>query len=225
MAAWVPFFQTLLWVLLIGGALWKYSTQVEDVLEAIRDRVRRGATVRIGPFEIGESPPAQSESVQQREMLEEVREATTTTTTPAPETSSPQIRTDAFLAEDLAIRELQLEFGVSINRQVALGRDANVDGMFAKGGRGYVVEMKYLRRAIPRDIVQAAIGQLRRYASHMGWRNVSVILAIVVDDDSIDLDTERSRVQRIAGECDLEVLVRVFSYMNLKRKYGFEHGG
>jgi hypothetical protein len=219
MSEWVPFFQTLLWISLIGGSLWRFNSQVTDLLEAIRDRVSSGANIKAGPFELGQSPPSQSAADQKREISAEVAEATTTTTTPDPSILPAQIRTDAFLAEDLSIRELQLEFGVSIGRHVALGRDGGIDGMFAKDGRGYFVETKYLRRPIPHDLVSKTIDQFRRYVSRFHYKNVAMVFVVVFDYDSVDLDSEKNKIEELVAEADFDVHVRAYSFNQLKQKF------
>jgi hypothetical protein len=188
------------------------------VLEAIRERVRRGSGLKFGLFELTESPPVQPASIQEREILEQVNEAASAS--PAIERS--QIRTTTFLAEDLAIRELQLEFGISINRQVALDPNARVDGIFVKHGRGYLVEVKYLQRAIPDHLIRDAADQLRRQKWRHGSDDVTMILVVVIDNESIDVDNERSRAQTIAAATERNLLIRVYSYAELSHKYGFE---
>jgi len=222
MDAWVPFFQTLLWVLLIGASLWRFHTEVADVLGAIRDRVRKGSTIKAGPFELGESPPVQSEASQKREFIEEVREAADEAET-APQPQLLQNR--AFLAEELAVRELQSEFGVSINRQVAVGPDSGLDGMFAKDGRGYGIEVKFTRRPLPSGIAIGCVQQLKLYTSRLGWHRFTHILAVVQDNPDIDRAAEQARLEGIIREIGNDVIVRVYSFAELARKYGLNELG
>ncbi len=223
MDAWVPLFQTLLWVLLIGGGLWRYHAQVADVLEAIRDRVRKGSKITTPFFELGESPPVQSEESQKRELLAEVRDATDQ------DTEAPLhlrfVYDRAFLAEELAVRELQSEFGVSINRHVAVGPDAGLDGMFAKDGRGYGIEIKFTRRPLPQDIARNAVQKLQLHTTRLGWRRFTLVLAVIHGNDDADLAAEQARIEAVTKKIGYDVIVRVYSFSELARKFGMNDGG
>lgn len=50
----VPLFQTLLWVLLGGGAFLWLRPQLRKVVEAITRRIESGSPFKAGPFEVGE---------------------------------------------------------------------------------------------------------------------------------------------------------------------------
>lgn len=54
--AWIPFFQTLVWALLISGFLALNWRRLGDLLDAIQRRVLRGSAVTLGPFSLGEPP-------------------------------------------------------------------------------------------------------------------------------------------------------------------------
>ena len=223
MDAWVPFFQTLLWILLIGGSLWCFHSQVVEIIESIRDRVHKGGTVKAGPFELGESPPAQSEASQRQELKAEVSEATGSNDEAA--VPLPQLHKQAFLAEELAVRELQSEFGLSINRQVAVGQDAGFDGMFVTNGHAYGVEVKFTRRKLPDEIARNTIHQVKHYAARLGWRSFTLVLAIVQDNPKLDTSTERTRIEKLVYDIDKDVFVRVYDYQLLASKYGIADGG
>ena len=53
MNAWVPFFQSGLWVALIIVAGVRYGTKLEGVFDVLIERIRRGSSVKAGPFEVG----------------------------------------------------------------------------------------------------------------------------------------------------------------------------
>ncbi len=50
------------------------------------------------------------------------------------------------LAEELAFREIESEFGVSVHRQVAIGQDYGIDGIFLHQGKPIAIEIKYSKR-------------------------------------------------------------------------------
>lgn len=50
---WVPFFQTIAWIgLIVFGAI-KFSSKLELLLEAIRQRIQTGSSFKAGPMELG----------------------------------------------------------------------------------------------------------------------------------------------------------------------------
>ncbi len=52
--AFVPLFQTGLWVLLIVGVGVALRKHVSPMIDALRKRIERGSSVKAGPFELGE---------------------------------------------------------------------------------------------------------------------------------------------------------------------------
>lgn len=51
---WVPFFQTIAWIGLIIFGTVKFSSKLELLLEAIRQRIQTGSSFKAGPVELGE---------------------------------------------------------------------------------------------------------------------------------------------------------------------------
>lgn len=221
MAAWVPFFQTFLWVALTIGILWRFHAQVVAVLDAIRDRVRAGSSVKAGPFELGESPPVQPIEMQRKE-FEIAGSIVSNADAVSPPDHPRQFTSKYFLAEDLAMRELQIEFGVSINRQVKIGRDNGVDGLFVKDGRQFLIEMKYATRPIDSSLIRSVIDRLISDADRSKSENVSTIFAIVYDTPNLNLVDEKSRLVRDLAPSRNPVLIRIYSFATLAQKYGLE---
>src|SRR6266516_3225790 len=75
MEAWIPFFQTLLWILFIVGVLWKFNTQAIALLDAIKTRIEKGSSVKAGLFELGQDLKPQEPEQQKKRLDDEVRQA------------------------------------------------------------------------------------------------------------------------------------------------------
>lgn len=136
-------------------------------------------------------------------------------------TSREELRRNVVLSEDLALRELESEYATSINRQVALGRMA-VDGAFAAGGRGYGVEVKYVRS--PRLNSAAIRRQLEGLASSMvqsGWRNFGLVLVLVLDGVApSSVENQLVDLEKFAADLTLGLETRTYDFAALCQKYG-----
>jgi hypothetical protein len=53
LSPWVPFFQTLLWVLLIGSLVFYVHDDVNELVRIVLDRARAGEQFSIGSFSLG----------------------------------------------------------------------------------------------------------------------------------------------------------------------------
>ena len=134
---------------------------------------------------------------------------------------SEELKASVVLAEDLALREVGQEFGVSVSRQVGFAGVA-FDGVFSYEGRGYGVEVKYSRGtrlsvAAITQRVEAAAASVAR----LGWRNFGIVLALVLDDAHSEqaeskIDALRDALGRLGGPVDL----RVYQLDELRAKYG-----
>ena len=132
------------------------------------------------------------------------------------------IRRRLVIAEDLVMRELQSEFGVTINRQVAFGRDQGFDGMFVKGGEAFIVEVKLSMSGRVSDRLWDTLDRIRNYVSHSNWKRVRCILALVVADANQKTALEQIYVRDIQAKYPDLVLFRVYIYTELAKKYGLE---
>jgi hypothetical protein len=127
------------------------------------------------------------------------------------------------IAEDLVMRELQTEFGVTVNRQVALGgRDEGFDGMFVKGGEAFLVEVKLLMSGRISDRLWSSLDQLRNYVSHAHWKRARCVFALVVADAGQKAAVESTFAHEIQVRYPDFVILRVYAYDELSRKYGLE---
>jgi hypothetical protein len=152
--------------------------------------------------------------VQRQRLEEEVSEIVETAASNAlPSSTSPslqdtpRLRSRIAQAEDLALRGIQVDYNVPIQRQLRYGPTLRFDGFFVKGSSEYIVEVKYIRpRTNPvrlAEVVQSLSGGI----THYGWRNVRIVLAVVFDDPGVDLAAEKRRIleslEIISGKIDL----------------------
>jgi len=132
-------------------------------------------------------------------------------------------RTNIVLAEDLALREIENEFGGQVYRQVTIAQQFPVDGVFNYKGKRFIVEVKYVRRSLM---------PLRRTLSKMGERframlhsiifpPSSFILAVVAEDllEESRL-SETQQMGKLLGSLDLPIQLRIYDFNALKQKYG-----
>lgn len=134
-----------------------------------------------------------------------------------------EIRQRLVIAEELVMRELQSEFGVSVNRQVAFGdRDPVFDGMFVKGGEAFFVEVKLVMSEGISDRLWNSLNRLRNYVSHVHWKRARCVFAIVVGDSAQQAAIEETFARDIEARYPNFAILRVYAYEELSRKYGLE---
>jgi hypothetical protein len=132
---------------------------------------------------------------------------------------SKVVRHEYVLAEELAFREIEGEFGVPVMRNVAMGR-VEVDGMFTVNGKTTAIEIKFTKLPNWRRVIEHTIARLDRFLEGLG--PMPVLLAIVIDG----LPAEQ-REGAIAQAKDLlhkssrPTMLRVYDFGELKAKYGF----
>ncbi len=126
------------------------------------------------------------------------------------------------LAEELAFREIESEFGVSVHRQVAIGQDYGIDGIFLHQGKPIAIEIKYSKRLpVTRMIMRREIDRFSKISQSMK-PEPSFLLAIVVDGlNEEQKNLELGKLMKMAEEANLSVQIRIFDFDSLKEKYGF----
>ena len=123
------------------------------------------------------------------------------------------------LAEELAFREIESEFGVSVHRQVAIGRDHGFDGIFLQRGKPMVIEIKYTKRQEHiRMIWQKEIERFARIAKTME-PEPSFLFVVVADGLKKEVDIDS--LMKIAENANIPVGIRFYDFDELKEKYGF----
>lgn len=216
--------QTILWVGLIGAIIWRYHRQISALLEAIQKRIDAGSGIKAGPFEIAplqSQDPEQQKKKADEEISEVIESAETAEAIESPLLSEKydNLRTRYFQAEDLALRAIQAEYGIPISRQVNVG-PIGFDGLFAKGGTGHIIEVKYSQRLYPADHIRELAERIFSVIARYNWRNVKLIIAVVYGDDSIDLEKERGRLLGSLNTFEGVVDVRCFSLKKLAEQFG-----
>ena len=236
-----PLIQTILWVGLISVIVWRFYKPLYDLLLALSERIKSGSNIKAGPFELSDMQP-QLPTQQAAKANAEISEAylastaqtapvttpapatTTTTTIPAPTTTTTpaptqQFKAKYFLAEDLALRALQSEFGEPINRQITAGQDKGFDGAFVKDRQLHIVEVKYSSGRHTMEQVQSAIRQIKMAVNRYGWKSVQIVIALVVDDAELVYSLQGTLADRYS-DSDIPVEFRVYSLPELESKFG-----
>ena len=133
--------------------------------------------------------------------------------------SHEELVRDVVLSEDLALREIQTEYGSSLRRQVAVG-EAALDAMFAAGGRGYGVEVKYVTGRLQMASIMRQLEALAVEFRRLGWRNFEVILALVLAPSAGDIESRLPEIRSFAERVGIDLEVRVYRFDELRQKYG-----
>ena len=222
-----PLLQTVLWVGLLGAALWRFHQPIHGLLVALQKRVEGGSNVKVGSFEITGQLRPQDPSKQKEKVASELAEVLQGPPDAEPVMASSTVsqrasvfRANYFQAEDLVLRAIQAEYGATVSRQVTAGTDMGFDGAFVTNGRLNIVEVKYLSGSdvnLPnlRKTVDRIAGAISRY----GWRNAQIILAIVLQNAE-QVSTANERLQSLVSESQVPIVVRCYSFSDLQQKFG-----
>ena len=242
MEDWGPFLQTVLWVALIGGIAWRFHKQIQQLLEALTDRIKSGSDVTAGPFSVKALQPlsVQEQAVRANQEIEEANAVANAplppalddetvpgpTPTPAPATPmpTPEFRAQFFQAEDLALRAIQAEFGQPINRQVAAGPHQQFDGAFVQCNRLNIVEVKYVSKPPPKAMLQQLLHRVQSFVRSHNFKSVNFILVAVVDRTT-DIEPTLRRFTAILDEAAIPTVVRVYALSELQAKFGIVDAG
>ena len=133
-------------------------------------------------------------------------------------------RANIVLAEDLALREIESEFGGPVYRQVTIAQQFPVDGLLTYRGNRIIVEVKYVRRSLMTlRSTLSRIGERFRTILRSVFPPSSFILAVVVED--IPEEHRRSEIQQIEkllSSLDPPIQLRIYDFNALKQKYGID---
>lgn len=131
------------------------------------------------------------------------------------------LRGKVLVSEELALREIEREFGVAVNRQASVGV-TEFDGVFARSGHGYGVEVKYVRgkRINPGAICQQ-LNAAAASVARLGWRNFGIVLALVVDGlTGRQLEQQVDALREALAGLNGPVELRVYQLSELQERYG-----
>jgi hypothetical protein len=218
-----PLIQTVLWVALVGAIVWRFHAPLDGLLTALQKRIESGSSIKAGPFELGDLRP-QGVEEQVQKAQSEVSELLEAQADEVPDQRHPpaEVKSRFAVAEDLALRALQVEYGKPISRQVSLGPDLGVDGAFTVDGELNIVEVKHFirsKRALP--TVRSTLESFQRAFRRNHWRRVRVVLAVVLHHASEVEDTRR-QLLALKSEFDFPIDVRCYSLKELTSKFAVE---
>lgn len=221
LAPFVPLLQTLTWVILILVLVLWFDSPLRAVLAVIRKRIETGSAMKAGWFELSElkpEPPEQQRQRAEREVAEAEASAQSATAPGDPVQVGPT-SSQFLVAEDLALRALQADLGVPLNRQVSAGMDAGFDAAFARDGTLNIVEVKFFPGSVTPMKLKNSLERISAAVRRVHWRNVRVVLVLVYKRAD-DIAPNEMRVREAIEGYDLPVEVRTFSLQDLKIRFG-----
>lgn len=219
-----PLIQTILWVALIAGIVWRFHIPIYGLLTALQKRVETGSNVKAGPFELTEQLKPQDPTLQKAKVATEIQEVLQTEPQFLPATESVSqrsvsVRAKYFQAEDLVLRAIQAEYGATVSRQVTAGRDGGFDGLFVSSGRTTVVEVKYISGQGSGHSFQSTIARITASIQQYGWQNPQIVLALVFER-SEDIARTRERLALMFAKNPVPVIVRCYTVAELQAQFG-----
>ena len=127
------------------------------------------------------------------------------------------------LAEELAFREIESEFKVSVHRQVAIGRGHSIDGLFRHHGKPKAIEIKFMPSIqYAERIIKIELDKFLTIPEYMK-PEFSILLVVVVasglKEETLNIDMDK--LLKIAEDANLSVELRFYDFDELKEKYGF----
>ena len=130
------------------------------------------------------------------------------------------IRESLISAEELVLRDLEVEFGVSINRQVRFER-FSLDGIFALEGAGYGIEVKYFKEYVSKNRVVDSLRNIEESMQRLHWKNFRIVFAIVVDDLEVSNPIKNDfNLLEVVSVFPFRVDLKVYGIKQLSEKYG-----
>lgn len=219
-----PLIQTVLWVGLIAGIVWRFHAPIYGLLVALQRRIEAGSNVKAGPFEITDQLRPQDPNAQREKAAAEIEEAAgdqspTATAKNLLGRAAAPIHERYFQAEDLVLRAIQSEYGVPMHRQVTAGRDSGFDGVFTSGGKTNVVEVKYIAPKGKSPRMRESIHRLTKIIEQYRWQNTQIILALVFESQE-DVKHQAEILSIGFSDNAVPVIPRVFTMAELEAKFG-----
>jgi len=219
-----PLIQTILWVGLIAGIVWRFHAPIYGLLVALQRRIEAGSNIKAGPFEITDQLKPQDPNAQREKAAAEIQEAIKDQTPVAAMTNvlgkaTASIHERYFQAEDLVLRAIQSEYGAPMNRQVTAGRDSGFDGVFTSGGKTNVVEVKYIAAKGKSPRLKESVHRLTKIIEQYAWQNARIILALVFESQE-DVKNQMEILSVAFSENAVPIVVRVFTMAQLRAQFG-----
>lgn len=216
--------ETALWIGLIVWLVFRFQNHIEAIVTSIQKRIDSGSTIKAGPLTIEDLRPQPVED-QKKKAQEEIKEALGNDTEGQTKESVRKV-TDALMsvymrAEDLALRAIQSDYDVTINRQVTAGRDPGFDAAFAKDGRLHIVEVKYIQNIASIQRLRESIERLTNSVENNHWKNVEIILAAVMTNNIDIHEADEEFLQMLEG-IKIDVKIHPYYLGDLEARFGIE---
>lgn len=141
--------------------------------------------------------------------------------------SLSHIRADVVLAEDLALRQLEAEFGVQFHRQMSIShgdKTIRIDGMAIDKEKKIMADIRFVREASIRNNVRNILAEIAYLASRLAAlelrEEVSLVFAVV----SKDLKEESKQLinsyfnQMVKG-ISIPLEIRFFDFSELQERF------
>lgn len=141
--------------------------------------------------------------------------------------SVPQLskaKENILLMEELAIREIESVFSVSVNRQVSLGADVGVDGIFLKDGNPHLVEIKYYGGRINLITIEKQLQALSARALRLHWKRLKIVFVMIIDEQIMPTaENFQRQFDSLSKTHGMEILFMPLGENELKNKYGVQN--
>lgn len=136
-------------------------------------------------------------------------------------------KADHLLAEDLALKKIEIEEGAPIQRQVALtiaGRTVEFDGVIRRPAQLVAVEVQLLNPKNAMNRVDDIIGKASAFAHHartVGKPNsFQLALAFVIPPEVRNRESLRERVMEAVRNSGIYTATRFYDLDHLKTEFG-----
>lgn len=135
-----------------------------------------------------------------------------------------QAKENILLMEELAVRELESVFSVSINRQVSLGADFGVDGMFLKDGDPHLVEIKYYGGRINLITIEKQLQALSIKGLRLHWKRLKIVFVMIIDEQLMrTAENFQRQFGNLSKKDGIEIIFIPIGENELKNKYGVQN--
>jgi hypothetical protein len=175
------------------------------------------------------SPEEQKKRIESevREIKEAEKEQTSKPSATFLPSKNSEIMRAIILAEELAFRELEAIYNVSINRHVSIGvgYDTGIDGMFASSNQAYVVEIKYIKSRINLRAFENTIRVISGRLKNFNWKNFQIVFAVVLENEDLiskeEMIEASSGLVKVGVDLGVTVTPKIFLLSELKDKFGY----
>ena len=124
-----------------------------------------------------------------------------------------------YQAEDLALRALQAEYATPIQRSVFLAPNLEVDGVFVKDRKVYVVEVKLNFGSVNEERLRMALRRALDAAFHLAGPSAAVALVVVFSREE-DVAANQDRLRKLVEDHKTRVDLWLYSLPELRKKFG-----